>query len=170
MHLVTSRFGPIDIEEDALITFTHPIIGFPALRRFVLLPGPAGGGVKWLQSTESGDIAFLLMNPFLVRPDYEITLGHMELAEMGVEDIHNLDIYTLLVVPSDRTQIRTNLKAPILVNPVLRLGKQTILENSGYPIQYFLTQQASPEKPQETPKPEQDTEEPKEAAHAGTDA
>ena len=170
MHLVTSRFGPIDIDEDVIITFTHPIIGFPALRRFVLLPGPAEGGVKWLQSTESGDTAFLLMTPFMVRPDYTVTLGQMELAEMGVEDIHHLDIYTLLVVPPDRTQIRTNLKAPILINPVLRLGKQTILENSGYPIQYFLTQNASSEKPQETPKPGQESQESKEAAHAGTDA
>ena len=42
--------------------------------------------------------------------------------------------------PPDRTQVRTNLKAPILINPRQRLGKQTILDRSKYPIQYFLSQ------------------------------
>ena len=170
MHLVTSRFGPIDFEEDAIITFTHPIIGFPALRRFLLLPGPSEGWVKWLQSTESDDTAFLLMDPFVLCPDYKVSLGHSELIEMGVESIQQLDIYTLLVVPPERSQIRTNLKAPILINPTLRLGKQTILENSGYPIQYFLAQHASTGASSETQRTEKEKEEPKEAAHAGTDA
>lgn len=162
MHLVTSRFGPIDIDDDGVIAFTQPIIGFPALRRYAILPGPPGSSVQWLQSVDAGETAFLIMNPGLVYPEYKATLSPGELMELGVSAATELDVYTLVVVPQDRTQIRTNLKAPILINAAKRLGKQTILEHSGYPIQFFLAQQPQPAA--------QEAEQPKEAAHAGTDA
>jgi len=59
MQLDTTRFGPLDIEPDAIITFTQPIIGFPERRRFVLMPGPAGSALHWLQSVEDGAAAVL---------------------------------------------------------------------------------------------------------------
>ena len=94
----------------------------------------------WLQSTEAGELAFILMDPRAVVPDYEIRVGAQELVELAVNDAKELDVYTLVVVPQDPKQIRTNLKAPILINAKQRLGKQTILERSKYPIQFFLAQ------------------------------
>ena len=72
--------------------------------------------------------------------------------------MNDLDLYTLLVVPQDQTQVRTNLKAPILINQKQRLGKQVVLERSDYPIQYFLGQARQP------------SEKSKEATHARSDA
>lgn len=140
MQLETTRFGPIDIDPDAVITFTQPIIGFQEFRRFVVLPGPENSALKWLQSTESGELAFILFNPFTAVPDYTVALGHSELTELAVSSVDELDIFTLLVVPQDRAQVRTNLKAPVLINPKSRLGKQTILEKSDYPIRHFINQ------------------------------
>lgn len=140
MKVRTTRFGDIDVEESAVITFTQPILGFQEYRRFVLLPGPTDSPLRWLQSTESGELAFIVMNPRAVMPDYEVRIGSQEMAELAVQSVEELDVYTLVVVPQDRTQVRTNLKAPILINPRQRLGKQTILERSKYPIQFFLAQ------------------------------
>ncbi len=138
MQLRTSRFGDIDVPDGSVVTFTQPIIGFQEYRRFVLLPGPADSAVTWLQSTESGELAFLLMNPKDVVPDYKVQLGQHELSELAVSAVAELEIYTILVVSEDVSKVRTNLKAPILVNPRQRLGKQTVLEKSDYPIQFFL--------------------------------
>lgn len=138
MQLRTTRFGDVDVPEASIITFTQPIIGFQEYRRFVLLPGPADSNVTWLQSTESGELAFLLMNPRDVVPDYKTPLGQHELAELAVTAVSELDVYTILVVSEDVSKVRTNLKAPILINPKQRLGKQTVLERSDYPIQFFL--------------------------------
>ncbi len=139
MQLDTTRFGTIEIEDGKVITFTQPILGFQDHRRFVVLPGP-GASLRWLQSIDSGDLAFLLMDPRTVMPDYKVQLGQQELAELAVTGIEELDVYTLVVVPQDPAKIRTNLKAPVLINPKLRLGKQTILDRSNYPIQFFLAQ------------------------------
>ena len=140
MQLETTRFGAVEIDDGAVITLTQPIIGFQDQRRFVLLPGPADSTVKWLQSAELGNLAFLLMDPRHVMQDYKVDVSADELAELGVSSIDELDIFTLVVVPPDRSQVRTNLKAPILINLARRLGKQTILERSDYPIQFFLAQ------------------------------
>tara|TARA_R110001592_G_scaffold37943_3_gene125894 strand:- start:423 stop:899 length:477 start_codon:yes stop_codon:yes gene_type:complete len=149
MQLRTTRFGDIDVPDDSIVTFTQPIIGFQEFRRFIVLPGPEDSAVMWLQSTESGELAFLLMNPRDVVPDYKVKLGQHELAELAVSAIEELDIYTILVVSEDVSKVRTNLKAPVLLNMKQRLGKQTVLERSDYPIQFFLAQArktaASPE-------------------------
>lgn len=137
MQLETSRFGTIEIEDDSIITMTQPIIGFQEYRRFVLLPGP-DGGIMWLQSTEDKELAFILMNPKQVVPDYSMDLPERELTELAVTDADELEVYTIVVVPDDETKIRANLKAPVLINTKQRLGKQTILEKSNYPIQFFL--------------------------------
>lgn len=140
MQLTTTRFGVIEVEPNAVITFTQPIVGFQEYRRFVILPGPPESFVQWLQSTDSGELAFIIMNPRLVIPNYAVDISQQELAELAVTKVEELEVYTLVVVPRDQSQIRTNLKAPILVSPKHRLGKQSIMERSEYPIQYFLMQ------------------------------
>ena len=139
MRLETTRFGAIDIDPDSVITLTQPILGFAQFRRYVLLPGPSEF-LTWMQSTEAGDLAFILMDPRSVVPDYTVAPKNSELAELAATSTGELDVYTLVVVPRNPAQIRTNLKAPILINPKQRLGKQTILEQSKYPVQFFLAQ------------------------------
>ncbi|MBI4556674.1 MAG: flagellar assembly protein FliW [Candidatus Hydrogenedentes bacterium] len=139
MGLQTTRFGEIEIDPKSVITLTQPVLGFQEFRRFVLLPGPAEY-LQWLQSTDSGELAFLLLNPRVLIPDYRVDLTTVELSELAVTRAEELEVYTLLVVPQDATQVRTNLKAPILLSRKHRLGKQTILERSEYPIQFFLSQ------------------------------
>jgi flagellar assembly factor FliW len=160
MQLPTTRFGVIEIDDGVVITFTQPIIGFPTCRRFVLMPGPPerdgrDSCVKWLQSVEAGEIAFLVMDPRLVYPNYEVDIRPDELAELAVSTVADLDVYTLVVVPADHTEVRTNLKAPILINRTHRLAKQSVLDRKDYPIQYFLVQaQRAARRPEEVAPPE----------------
>jgi len=140
MQLETTRFGSLEIDESTILTFTQPIIGFQEFRRFVLLDDSGGGQIKWLQSTDASDLAFILMDPCSVVSDYEAKLRADELTELAVASQEDLEVYTIVVVPQDPSKVRTNLKAPILINPVQRLAKQTILEQSSYPVQFALAQ------------------------------
>lgn len=152
MQLETSRFGPIEVDPENIITLTQPILGFQEYRRFVLLPGPSEC-LKWLQSTDSGELAFILLDPRALLPDYRVDLGATELAELAANGAADLEVYTLVVVPADPQQTRTNLKAPILINPKRHLGKQTILDHSTYPVRYYLAphQRDVQEDPEEAP-------------------
>ena len=138
MRLQTQRFGELDVQDNIVLTFTQPIIGFQEYRRFVLLPGPPKSGLRWLQSIDDGELAFIVMDPRQAIPDYSVSLSAPERAELAVTDESELEVYTLVVVPHDRRQIRTNLKAPVLINPRQRLAKQTILDKSDYPVRHYL--------------------------------
>lgn len=154
MRIETSRFGQIDVNDRDILTFTQPIIGFQEFRRFVLMRGSDPNDVSWLQSTDAGDLAFILMDPRAVVSDYQVNLGAGELAELAVHAASELEVFTLVVVPPDPAQTRTNLKAPILINPRQRLAKQAILENSQYPVRFVLAEAGAR----------------KEVSHARTDA
>lgn len=147
MKLETTRFGTLEVDSESVITLTQPILGFQEFRRYVLLPGPSEH-LTWLQSTDSPELAFILMDPRAVIADYELDLRQQELTELAVATVDDLSIYTLIVVPQDPSKVRTNLRAPILINTKQRLGKQTILERSDYPIQFYLAQ-AKKGQPQE---------------------
>ena len=150
MHLETTRFGTLEIDESAILTFTQPIIGFQAYRRFVLLDQTDDGKVFWLQSTDTGDLAVVLMDPRSVRPDYDIGRRKGDLVELAADSVDDLDVYTLVVVTESPRQVRTNLKAPILIHRAQRLAKQTILDDNDYPVQFVLTPpQDSAQTPQE---------------------
>lgn len=139
MKLETTRFGTLDIDPESIITFTQPILGFQEYRRYILQPGPSEH-LTWLQSTDSPSLAFILMDPRAIAPDYTVDLRQNELSELAVASVADLEVYTLIVVPQDPSKVRTNLRAPILINTKHRLGKQTILDHSNYPIQCFLAQ------------------------------
>jgi flagellar assembly factor FliW len=140
MRLETSRFGVIDVDDGDILTFTQPIIGFQEFRRFVLIRGASVHEVSWLQSIDAGDLAFALIDPRAAVAEYEVRLGANELAELAVQSVPELEIYTLVVVPADASPIRSNLKAPILVNRRQRLAKQAILENTDYPVRFVLAE------------------------------
>lgn len=131
----------VSYEPGDVITFTQPILGFNAYRRFLMLPGPSPY-LHWLQSTEAGELAFILMDPCSVVPDYAVNVSKHDLAELAANALDELEVHTIVVVPPDPSKIRTNLKAPVLLNRVQRLGKQVVLDHSDYPVQFHLAQVA----------------------------
>ncbi|MGC8738571.1 MAG: flagellar assembly protein FliW [Candidatus Hydrogenedens sp.] len=140
MKLQTTRFGEIEIDENQILLFVKPILGFQNCQKFMLLPGPKDSPLWWLQSIEDGALAFLLLEPLQVLPDYQVSFTPQDLHELQADSPQEISIYTLLVVPEDPTKIRTNLRAPIVINTKTRLAKQMVLDRTDYPVQWFLAQ------------------------------
>jgi len=138
MNVETTRFGSIEVSEDRLITFTQPILGFADCTRYTLIEGPGEGTINWLQSVDRPDIAFLVMDPLQVVPDYEVNLSENEVEDLELTDEKEAILLTLVVVPEDKMYVRTNLRAPIIYNPHRNIAKQVVLYDSDYPVQYYL--------------------------------
>lgn len=138
MELETTRFGVITFNEEDVLTFTQPLLGFHIYRHFVLLPGPEDSGLLWLQSIDDGQLAFLLMDPTRVVPDYTAGLAGLVQDELDARDERSIQFYTTVTVPRDGSAIRTNLKAPIAVNQDARRALQVILDDPKYPVHYTL--------------------------------
>ncbi|WP_293394281.1 flagellar assembly protein FliW [Peptoclostridium sp.] len=133
MKLTTTNFGEIDIDESALINFEEGIPGFENVRRFALLQDDEMI-VDWLQGIDE-DIAFPVINPFAVKEDYEFKIPEGDINKLKIDRHEDILIYSIVVIPEDIKDIRTNLQAPIIINAKEKLGKQIILDDR-YPLRY----------------------------------
>jgi flagellar assembly factor FliW len=142
MQIQTTRFGAIDIDEAHILTFPDGLPGFESRRRFVLLPHAHRGDspFEWLQSVETGELAFLVMRPHHLFPHYQPRIPLMELGMIGLEKgLSSPVLYTLLTVPKgDPSGITANLLAPVLVNPLNRLARQIIVNDDEYSLRHRL--------------------------------
>ena len=140
MRAKTRIFGEIDIPQDKIITMEKGMIGFSELKNYTLIYNSEKENDKksimWLQSLDDGDIAFPVMTPDIIMPDYKPTVNEELLAPLGdlnapLGDLNEENMYVIVTVnvPSDITKIACNLKAPIVVNTDSNKAAQLIVED-----------------------------------------
>jgi len=126
MKVDSKAFGLIEVDERQKITFPHGLYGFEEYREFVLLDAEHQP-FFWLQSTEGKDIAFILINPFLFRSDYEVNIANDELEEIGIKSPEKALIFVIVTIPPDGGPMTANLQGPVVINRDDMSGKQVIL-------------------------------------------
>ncbi|MCR5754850.1 MAG: flagellar assembly protein FliW [Acetatifactor sp.] len=139
MKIDTRIFGEIEIAETKIITFENGIIGFPDLKRFTLLHDEEKGnqvGIRFLQSLEEPAFAMPVMDPLLVKEDYDPEVDDELLASAGNLTPENILVLVTATIPSDLTKMSVNLQGPIVVNVEERKACQIILEGDAYPVKY----------------------------------
>ncbi|MCL1986910.1 MAG: flagellar assembly protein FliW [Firmicutes bacterium] len=142
MKLETKNFGELTYDENDVIHFDLGLPGFKDNKYFLLLANTPNDLISWLQSTENGDLAFVLMNVKQVLPSYDPIIDEGELMDFQVEDTEesrkNIFIYNIAFVPEDIKETRVNLQAPILINPVTRKGRQVVVTNEEYGLRHYI--------------------------------
>jgi len=128
MKVESKAFGQIDIDEKQKIDFPQGLYGFDDFHDYVLLDAEHQP-FFWLQSTEEKEIAFILINPFLFRPDYEVNVANEELAEIGIKSPENALIFAIVTIPQDGGNMTANLQGPVIINKENMTGKQAILSD-----------------------------------------
>lgn len=139
MKLNTRIFGEIEIAEDKVITFENGIIGFPDLKRFVLLHDEEKGtkvGLRFLQSVEEPGFALPMMDPLTVKSDYNPEVDDELLKSVGKLTPDNILVLVTATVPADLTKMSVNLQGPVIINVDERKACQIILEGGAYPVKF----------------------------------
>ena len=133
MKINTTNFGEIEIEEDKIIEFKEGLPAFEDEKQFVIiLNEDPENPFHFLQSINTKELSFVILNPFEIFTDYDILLPEMAISKLKIENQEDVAIYTMVVVPEDMTKMTTNLLGPIVINTKERLGKQVILEENKY--------------------------------------
>jgi flagellar assembly factor FliW len=137
----TTRFGEIDIKNEDLIELPSGLIGFPELKRYVLLDHDKDSPFKWLQSLDDGAIAFVLINPLLFKPDYTVEVTEAEVSDLGLKTEEDAVISVIITIPTNPQNMTANLKAPLVFNLQNRKGKQLVLSNSAYTTRHNIMEE-----------------------------
>lgn len=138
MRLSTTRFGDIDIDESRTILMKAGILGFGHLKRYVFLVQDEEILFWWFQSVDDGSVAFVVINPFIIKPDYKPIIQDNDVELLEVELPEDVILMSIVTIRSNPFKVTANLKAPIVINLKKRLAKQVILDKSDYPIQYSI--------------------------------
>ena len=114
MKINTKVFGEIEIADDKIIHFPSGIIGFPDLTDFALVHDEEKGigAIHWLQSIQEPAFAMPVMDPLLVRPDYNPQVDDELLKPIGELVPDELLVLVTVTVPADLTTVSyTHLRA-----------------------------------------------------------
>ncbi len=138
MKFQTTRFGTLEIKEESVLTFPSGILGFPDWTRYVLLDHDTDAPFKWLQCVEQPDLAFVVLDPVLFKPDYQVSIPADAMTEVEGREGDDVSVVTILTIPSDDpTRVTANLRGPLLMNLRTRRCKQLVLSED-IPTRYPL--------------------------------
>src|SRR4029077_17129494 len=102
-----------EISRASIVEIPQGLVGFPRLRRYVLLEHRPRSPFKWLLAIDHPELAVAVANPGELVAGYEPPL---ETAARLLET-HPSDIALLVIVtiPGDPTLMTVNLMAPVVV-------------------------------------------------------
>jgi flagellar assembly factor FliW len=144
LKLQTKYFGEIEYEADETLTFPAGMFGFEEEHSFLLLPFDGShGNMLCLQSTATPALAFIVLDPFALKPDYAPVLRKPELQQFGVADAGELGFYVLCAVKKPVSNSTVNLRCPLVVHPETRVARQVIMEQ--YEMRHPLSEFGSGE-------------------------
>jgi flagellar assembly factor FliW len=132
MQINSQRFGVVELEDDAVLSFPSGIIGFPREQAFALIPHQGSNYLAWLQSLQNPALAFPVVSAHFygdAYPDVPVVEAARGAGVPGAAE----DLAVLVVLCAPIGQPATvNLMAPIVVNSETRTGAQVILEGSRF--------------------------------------
>jgi len=136
VEINTTRFGSVEINEESVITFSGGLPGFTSLSEFAIVRCEQTEPIQWLQSMEDMDISIPIINPFLIKDDYEIEVSDDELDIIDSHDEEEMIVLNIMVLPEDLPKMTVNLMAPILINVKKMLGVQIMMDYKPLPLRY----------------------------------
>ncbi|MDR2079322.1 MAG: flagellar assembly protein FliW [Treponema sp.] len=140
MKVATKAYGLIEVDERQKITFSTGLFGFESCREYVLLDAERQP-FYWLQSLDVEQVAFILVNPFLFRPDYELDISDEELREIGIFSPEKALIFSIVTIPADGKNMTANLQGPLIINRDTRFGRQAVLTDPRWKTKHDIMEE-----------------------------
>ncbi|MDX9753512.1 MAG: flagellar assembly protein FliW [bacterium] len=138
LKFVTARFGEIELAPSDILTFPEGLLGFAHVRRYVLVEEPGQEPFLWMQGIDDPDLAFIVVNPHLFFPGYEIQVKPQELTTIHLTDLSMADVLVIITLPEDPMELTANLRGPVIINRENNFAKQLVLIDDRYHTKHFL--------------------------------
>lgn len=142
MNISTKYFDDVSISEQDIIYFKEGIFGFENFKKYIIIEFESGSdNLLCLQSIDDEELAFVLMNPFNLMPDYNPQLSDSDIEDLAIdENTEGVLYYVICVVKDSISESTVNMKCPIVINPKNKMAKQIILDSEEYNFKHELKQ------------------------------
>jgi len=132
MEIRTKYHGVIEAEQKDIVHFQNGIPGFLEEKTFILLKLDQDSPFYILQSTNTAELGFVIVNPFQFFTTYEFDLSDNDKTQLKLESKQDVVVYTILNVKDPFEDSTANLQAPIVLNARKNEAKQIILNDPLY--------------------------------------
>lgn len=140
MKIQTDYYGEVEYKLSDLITVADGFFGFPDLKQFLPLRlDEENESLLLMQSVENSQVAFVVITPTALCPDYSPELEAEDLASLEAESSNELSYYAVCVIKNNYLEDTVNLKCPLAINPKTKAARQVILENTNYGYRHKLS-------------------------------
>jgi len=121
----TTRFGSLEVEQDRLVNFPEGLIGLPELKKFILIDHK-DTPLKWLQSVDDPDMAFIVGSPSLLVAEYSLQLEDAVRKYLQLDNEE--DLVPLVIMRVQGEDVIANFQGPILINAENMRGVQLVVD------------------------------------------
>ena len=129
--LTSTRFGDVEVPDEAVVEFPVGLIGLSGTR-YAMLPHDDDGTFMWLQSMNDPSLALPVTSPWRFFSSYEVELSDSEAERIGVKDPDEAEVFVTVRAADTAEGFSANLRAPIII--AAGRGYQVINEASDAPV------------------------------------
>ena len=110
----STRFGPLEIADDAVIEFPNGLIGLGG-SRYVLIAREESAPFLWLHSVDDPSLAIPVTSPWQFFASFEVEISDSEAQRIGISDPSDAEVLVTVRAGESIEDFRANLRAPILI-------------------------------------------------------
>jgi flagellar assembly factor FliW len=136
--------GQVHVPASSVFHFPNGVHGFETFTEFALVPA-AREGLFWLQALASRDVVFLLIDPFVAVPGFEVDLGVTERATLQLDNPMDVLVLAIVTLPDGNEGSPTaNFRGPIVLNARVRVASQIVSAVQGHEVRTPIDLHALP--------------------------
>ncbi|MBN2652254.1 MAG: flagellar assembly protein FliW [Spirochaetales bacterium] len=140
MTIDSKAYGKVEIEESQIINFPFGIPGFEDYTEFALLDAEQHS-FFWLQSLKKIEVAFVLVDPQMFRPDYFLNISSFDLKSIDIDESAPDMLILSIVTIRENSDMTANLAGPIIVNRLNKKARQVINDDSRWQIRHSIKEE-----------------------------
>ncbi len=127
MRIMTKFLGETELDEQRKLVFPRGLYGFEQHIEYALLeaePQP----FFYLQSLSDKDVCFIVIDPFLFRPDFEVDIESADMELISIQEPKQAAVLAIVTIPSQDSglSLTANLQGPLVINRETNTGCQIV--------------------------------------------
>lgn len=129
MKVQTKARGIIEVDDSHILNMPEGLFGFEDYNQYALIESEYEPFI-WLQSTQDENLAFLIVDPFLICSTYETDIDDESLKKIGITKPEDIIVMTIVTIPSDGSNITANFQGPLVINKSTQKCMQVIVNDN----------------------------------------
>ena len=130
----TTRFGELEVENDAIIKMSRGLLGFEQNTEYVLIQHRPDTSFRWMQSTQNAALAFVVVDPGVFIDGFDFDLSDGDAEKLELSNAEEALILVVVTIGKNGQETTANLAAPIVINSRNLVSMQVILQDSEYNV------------------------------------